>query len=519
MQASSSNPIPITSLRDKNLQRLLVIFGLFAIHLLLSVVALLGATTLSIIAFAALWIVLILGMTMLRPIRVLFIFIFLLPIYQWFIVIVYQITGSNTIVSAVQPWKELLVFGTLILILGYYVFFVNRIKLKFKAMDLLILAYLGLNILYLIIPFGTSFFTRLYGFRSLTVLVFLYCLGRIVPISQHYQKHIIKAFLYLGIGAGIFALIDRFVLPIDWPTRIGFYQYLARDTTSHNIGFIGPMYMPWTFWTSTAMRRTSSFFANPLDSAAAMHILGTTALIMMIGMPKRTKLHQLAKFAFACTLIALLFSISRTSIVAFIVECLIVCFLLRKKGLLVIFMMTAFIAFILALFSPLGHFIIETLTLQNSSLIGHLAGWEEGYLAIFQTPWGLGPGTSGHAGARTGNQVGGESQYIITGVQLGVAGLLLYIAMQIFAIRSALRLFQRASGETQILALIAGVSRIGLAAIAFTANSEIYLFTAYVSWWLIGWVNQTHPTGTQNHVIEAKTSEAPLTGSAIQHAG
>ncbi|MCC6454912.1 MAG: hypothetical protein IT328_08230 [Caldilineaceae bacterium] len=426
----------------------------------------------------------------------LYVFIFLLPLYQWSMVALLKLTGSTMLVSAIQPWKEVLIFATLGLVGGYHLLFVQRVRLK--LLDLLMLGYLALNLLYIVIPFATSPVTRLYGFRSLVLLVFLYFLGRVVPLAPIRQKQLINAFLLLGIGTGIFALVDRFLLPIDWPTRLGFYDYLASESASGSIGFIGPMNMPWTFWTSTGMRRTSSFFANPLDMAASVHLMGVAALVVMLMTRRRTRWHLLAKVAFGLTLIALLFSISRTSIVTFALETMLVAFLLRRHQLLLLIILMAMVGFVAALFSPLGAFILETITLRNSSMLGHFEGWEDGFLSILQTPWGLGPGTSGHAGARSGLQVGGESQYVITGVQLGVMGLFFYVMLQVVAIRDSIRLFRRSAGPTQMLALITGVSRVGLAIVGLTANNEIYLFSAYVSWWLVGWVHQRHDTDLTN---------------------
>lgn len=494
-----SEQTQLTSLAAKNysISTILGYLALIAAHCLLLLVASLGAPLISAIILAALWAILIASKLLIKPARIIYIFIFLLPIYQWTLVLLLQFSQSTTLLAIVQPWKEILVFGALFLIIGYHILIVQRIKIRLHLMDVLMLAYLGLNLLYLIAPFETTFITRLYGFRSLTLMIFIYFLGRLVPLSLIRQRQVLKSLIILAIATGIFTLLERFIFPIDWPVLIGFPQFLSRSVAEDTNVYYGPMNLPWTFWTSTNLRRSSSFFANPLDLAASIHILGVTSFIVLLCTKRRTKFHMMAKIAFGMSLIALLFSISRASIVAFAIECLLIAFFLRRHKILLMMTLLCIIAIVGALLSPVGGYIIETVTLQNPSVIGHLHEWESGYIAIFEKPWGLGPGTSGSTGARSGFQVGGESAYIITGVQLGVLGILAYTVIQLVAIRSALRLFKLSIGVTQMLALIAAVSRIGLLLIGLTANHEIYLFTTFLSWWLMGWVIQSTPRTEQ----------------------
>jgi hypothetical protein len=86
---------------------------------------------------------------------------------------------------------------------------------------------------------------------------------------------------------------------------------------------------------------------------------------------------------------------------------------------------------------------------------------------------------------------------VVLGVELGIVGLLLYVSIQIVSIWTALRLFRHEAGVTQMLLLIAAVSRIGLAIAGLTAHIEIYFFQAFVSWWLIGFASQTRSASIQ----------------------
>ena len=82
-------------------------------------------------------------------------------------------------------------------------------------------------------------------------------------------------------------------------------------------------------------------------------------------------------------------------------------------------------------------FIINTITFSNGSSLGHVLEWIEGIEAMYTNPLGLGLGESGRVAAFAGEHTGGENQFIITGVQLGVPLLLVYISIHISLIKTA----------------------------------------------------------------------------------
>ena len=441
------------------------------------------------LAYVVFWVLLAGGAILFQPSRVLLVFLWLLPVYQLSLVLLYNFTGSNLLVAAVQPWKEALALGALLLAAVYTLLFVRRLRIQ--RLDVLMLLYLGLNLLYLLLPWGNPFVARLYGFRALTFLVIIYFAGRSVPLAPRRQAQIVYSLLLLGLLTGLAALIDRFLLPIDWPARIGLGNYLSRVANlAQDVSAVGPLGLPWTYWTAGMERRSSAFFANPLDLAASVHLTGVAALVVAATTRLGTWRGLLARVVFVLAGLALVLSISRMSMAIFALECLLVTILLRKQRLTLLFIAAGCFGFAGLMLTDFRAFIWETLTFRNPSAVGHLLEWQEGLFAMLRAPLGLGPGTSGLVGARLGTQVGGENQYVTIGVQLGVLGLLLYLALQVTAVGAALHVFRRTTGVTRVLALVAGVSRVGIALVAFTADLETYVFSAFVSWWLIGWVGQ-----------------------------
>ncbi|MCA9960200.1 MAG: hypothetical protein KC443_14260, partial [Anaerolineales bacterium] len=95
-------------------------------------------------------------------------------------------------------------------------------------------------------------------------------------------------------------------------------------------------------------------------------------------------------------------------------------------------------------------------------------------------------GSSGHIGSRFGDQVGGENQFVILGVDLGLIGLGFYILILLSAIRSSLHAMRRTEGVTQGLAFVAAAAKLGLLIPTFTSHIEVYVFAMFITWWLVG---------------------------------
>ena len=419
-----------------------------------------------------------------NPGNLLVIYLVGLPIYTISLSILYNYTGSHTLIKAIQPWKEVLAFLVLI-IAGVGIL----LKFRFKSLillDYLIFIYLSLNILYLIVPLGSDFLVRLYGMRANAFFVVIYLLGRFVPLTLRQQKIIFKSLVGIGALAGFVVIVEIVALPVDWPARIGLMKYLNAFFGIEPIGHYG---LTWTFETSTAIRRYSAFFANPLELASSTIITGAAAFFAIFSFKRQTRGRLFSIISFILISLSLLLAISRASLVAFFILLPVMCIWLQKVrlGLFILLIAVIGIGGLLVFADPgLIEFTWETVSFQNTSSQGHLQGWIEGARAILEYPFGLGLGTSGHVGSRFGNQVGGENQFIIIGVELGILGMTLYISILILSIYYALRAFHITEGITKGLCFVAAASKFGLLIPTFTAHIEVYIFAMFISWWLVG---------------------------------
>ena len=136
----------------------------------------------------------------------------------------------------------------------------------------------------------------------------------------------------------------------------------------------------------------------------------------------------------------------------------------------------------------LRFFIQDTLTFQNTSSLGHLVEWIEGIISIYENPFGVGLAMSGNAsGVDQSIKIGGENQFLIYGVQMGIVSLVLYLLILIKAIYNSARLYLKSVDHNhKSIGFITSLTKFGLLIPLFTANAELYLFVALFSWYLVG---------------------------------
>ena len=408
-----------------------------------------------------------------------------LPVYFLSLALLYQVSGSRNLIVAVQPWKEVLAVTVISFLLVGFLYRL-RVPARFHKLDLLVAFFLFLNMLYLLVPGSVDALTRLYGLRANAFFTLIYLLGRVVPLSKRVQRGVFAALILIGALGGIMAIIETLFLPPTWPVNLGYAGYLTDflgQTPQGNYG------LNWTFETATGLRRASAFFANPLELASSVLVTGMAAFYAMFYFRPHTTGRWAAAISWLLIAFSVVLSVSRASIMAFAFQSFAAAILLRRTKFALFLVGAGLIGFAAAIVytgPQLVDLVTRTLTFENPSSQGHLLEWIEGATAVVHQPLGLGLGTSGPVGARSGVQVGGENQYVIVAVQLGILGLITYVALALGAIRYSWCAYRSTSGVTRALAFVAATAKLGLLIPAFTANIDSYLFVTYISWWLVG---------------------------------
>jgi hypothetical protein len=190
-------------------------------------------------------------------------------------------------------------------------------------------------------------------------------------------------------------------------------------------------------------------------------------------------------------------SFSRGAIVACIVIVLFSLLINKKYLRLVKIFFISFLAFILLFYfggEDLQYLIIDTLKFENTSSLGHLIEWIEGVISILENPFGIGLAMSGNAGGVDQSlKVGGENQFLILGVQMGILAVIVYSFILFFVIIRSIKSFNLGINvKEKHISFVVACTKFGLLLPLLTANAELYLFVSLVSWLLAGYVEKIY---------------------------
>lgn len=406
-----------------------------------------------------------------------------LPIYTTSMSVALQ-TGLGDLIPLMQPFKELLILMTL----GVSIWELKH-RIKLGIIDYAILAYFSYSLLYVVLPVGQySLGDKIIAFKSSTFFTFIYFAGRLFDPREIYINKYYHYILAVFIAAALVLLYeivnDRHFQELTGYADFNFYYFNQEPTGNYGLS--------WTFETSTGLKRFSSFFANPLEFAAST--LLTLAIIAGLYTTDNNsiKLDTLGVIAIIATQFAIFSALSRSSLASYFIMIYFYALLTRKKIILNI-IYTGFVAvvlyfvfFMIFVHPDLYEFIYETLTFTNPSSIGHVLAWIEGIEAIIANPLGLGLGESGRVAVSASDATGGENQYIIIGVQMGVINMLLYLAIHIYFIITCWKWYPKLRGKERKVCLSLLLMKIGFLIPLFTSELESSVYISYLSWFLSG---------------------------------
>jgi hypothetical protein len=406
-----------------------------------------------------------------------------LPIYTTSLSVALQL-GFESFIPFMQPFKELLILITL----GTSLWELNR-RIRFLSVDYAILAFFIYTLVYVLLPIGTyGFGDKLIAFKSTSFFTFIYFAGRLFDPAKIYISkyfHYILAVFICASAVLFFEIItDQHFQNLTGYADYNFYYFNQEATGNYGLS--------WTFETSTGLKRFASFFANPLEFAAATLLALAIAAGLYTNDDNQIKLDKFGILAIIATQFAIFFALSRSSLASYFIMIFIYALITKKKVVLkiiyglIILMMLYFIFFMLIMNPNLYEFILETITFTNPSSVGHVLAWIEGVEAIAAKPLGLGLGNSGRVASSLSDTVGGENQYIIIGVQSGIITLLLYLWIHIYFIKTCWKWYPKLTGKEKKVCLSLFLMKIGFIIPLFTSELESSVYISYLSWFLSG---------------------------------
>ena len=369
--------------------------------------------------------------------------------------------------------------------------------------DQLALAFLGLIGLYIVLPIGPDIYVRLLGGRQLASFILLFLAARHLRLPATATRRLEIAIL--GAGAIVAAIgLWNYLRPDDfanWISSTGAFQWQTEV-----LGAAGPqgVVVFHTIAAGNVVVRAGSIFLNPLG--AAFFLLVPVGIV--IGRAAAGQVQRLELAVGALCAAGVIVTVTRTAIVAVPVMIAVALLAGRRPGRVAVWWLVgAAVLYPLVDSVGLAHQLSSALDTGSVSTAGHLSALQQDLAATLSHPLGNGLGTGGSQGQRfavTG-AITAESWYFQVAIEVGILGMLLFIALlgQVLA-----SLWRRAStGEAPAVAALCALS--GLAAGGLFLHSFDNLHTSYPAWALAGLVGSTGavrigvPNRRDGHLIPA----------------
>jgi hypothetical protein len=409
-----------------------------------------------------------------------------LPFYTTILSVTYLATGSSFAVNIFQYLKEIVVLSA---VLSFILYQKNLIDYPFRLhrIDLIFLAFLALAFVFLILPIGeASLLNKTIYFKNMLIPAIVYFLGRNTKFSDREVKRVFMAIFLIAIGA---FLVNVFEKSTDTHLQ-SFTGYALFHQEINDIEPTGNFGLTWTFETQAVTKRMASFFSDPLELASSV-LLGFSAGLIWYLTSKRENWFMYT-LVMMCSMGSLFMAASRAAFLAFFIMIFFVAIIFRLYKLILsgFGLVLLFVIYTIIFASDdFYYFLVDTLTFENTSSLGHLTEWLLALDSMIANPMGIGLAMSGSVGSVEEElRVGGENQFLIFGVQLGWIGMFLYILILALSILTALHVFKKSEElMTARIAFVAASVKFGLLLPLFTANAEVYSYVSWITWWMIGY--------------------------------
>jgi hypothetical protein len=426
-----------------------------------------------------------------RPVVALYLFVAGLALHNAVMAALYAAGVRGSTLTAISAWKEILLAVALARVILHGV---RRRRLPFRpgAADWLALAFGVLAVVYALVPQsalggGAGHRAVALALRHDVVPVGAFFLGRSLRLGRDDLRRL--AWTLLGTAGAVAAigLVDVYAVSIGWWRTNGvidyFHQHLGYDY--HGTGTRlekpgGATYgLPENFVYNVGgdkpfLRRLVSTFLSPLASG---YLFVVALLVTASVLRARKVVLGLA----LVTAAGLLWTFSRSSLLALAVGLVVLAALRRRPLELGAAVLTVAVAIgwaqVFPKIGPTGNWTRVDLTYQHQlahaqqrqgsftatstsepSLHEHWESLKAGLRTMIHHPQGFGLGNVGQTASRTGTPLkAGESNYTELGVELGVAGAVLWTAWGLALLAGLVRAGRREPWAAGVAAAFAAI--------------------------------------------------------------
>ena len=407
-----------------------------------------------------------------------------LPVYFIFQLIVFDFSENVLLVDLIKYSKDFVIFSSF-----FIVFFGSKkdffsTELKTTFLDKTIILFIILSSIYAIIPIGeASFYVKLIYLKNIYLIGVVYYLGRNFFISEYLFFNLKKILILILCIAFLVSSIEYF---FNFHLH-SFFNYAKFNLLINDILPEGNFDLSWTFERSPDQARFGSIFPNPLEFSSNLILFLTIPLFAILHTKKNIFKNLLI---ILIVFVSFYYAYSRASILSALImifTALLITKNYKKVFYILVLLFFSILIFYFSVSEDSIYFVIDTFTFNESSSFSHLIEWIQAILTIIENPLGIGLAMSGNAsGVDQAIKIGGENQFLIYGVQMGVISMILYSLMLFKSIRDSFSVFNQSKGHIKELAFIVLLTKFGLIIPLLTANAELYLFVSLTTWFLVG---------------------------------
>jgi hypothetical protein len=370
-------------------------------------------------------------------------FIAFTPLNRFVIMLIYHYTHSLLVTKSVSLWKEA-ILGAILARVLYDLLFTPYRKHTLLPLDFVALFFVLIGVLYLIYPgtLNSDFFTRLQGLRADTVFVLAYFAGRGLHLNRARLRWIVTAIIPGTLLVGVVAVF-QFVEPgianrlfeyFGYSEFVRFQGNIGDQIATRNRDLPGAESLP----------RASSLILGDLALAFYQVLTVALAAAMFYG-ARRLRSVVMNGLFLGLMLTTLAMTLSRSAIASAGAAIALAALAARSFGRLALLGTLGVVVGMLIILSSF----IKITTVQamfnfgDASAVKHVVALEKSVSLIADYPLGRGLGTAGNIGQQQQGSEGitNESWYLQIGTEMGVLGMVVYLALVFLVMIVALRQF------------------------------------------------------------------------------
>jgi hypothetical protein len=386
-----------------------------------------------------------------RPVLALYAWVVGLAAHNAVMAALYGAGVRGGALTALQAWKEILLALALARV-GFDVLRARRLPFRIHIADVLAFAFALIVCIYAVIPqdwLGGSADREGVGLalKHDLIPVGAYFLGRSLIVSVAELVRIVWTLIGAAVVVAVLGLIDVFFVPISWWRDSAVVDYFHKHLGYDYQGTGG---LPENFIYNTGsedhfLRRLVSVFLGPLASAYMF------VVALLLGAAFWRKLRLVAALSAIVVAVGLLFTFSRSSLLALGAGLAVLAFITRRwwpvAAAVATLAASAAWVHVFPHIAPRGEWTQQDLVKQRNiakekpgasgsagsinepSIRSHWVSLREGVRTVVHHPQGYGLGNAGQTASRTDTEIkAGESNYTEIGVETGLFGSLVWTA-------------------------------------------------------------------------------------------